>query len=305
MGIQGFTKVFKPQHEFKQDFKHFAGSSIVIDGSMEVHRALRGTKNIDTLTSSTGMRTQHLNVILCNIVNRRKHGIKEAWVFDSGNIYKKEEVERRNKLRTEMRAKAAEMEGVELTVENVDKIAKFNKAATGLEVADVDNVKYLLDLMGIRWTTAPPNVEAEKVCAELCKREYDFVLSSDTDALVYGAPRVIMRKILTKNKMMVVYELDKLLEDANITQDDLIKISIMLGTDFNRGGRRGIGPVSVMKKYKEIVLTEAEQLIYDTFTLPVPPITWRYETKNIPALVEWLGELSFKKERVIKLLGDF
>jgi flap endonuclease-1 len=305
MGIQGFTKVFKPQHEFKQDFKHFANKSIIIDGSMEVHRAIRGTKDINTLTSSTGMRTQHLNVILCNIINRNKYGIKEAWVFDSGNIYKKEEVERRNKIRLEMRARAAEMEGVELTVENAEKIAKLNKAASSIEVNDIDNVKYLLDLMGIRWTTAPPNIEAEQVCAELCKKEYDYVLSSDTDALVYGAPCVIMRKIHTKNKMMVVYELNKLLEEAAITHDELIKISVVLGTDFNRGGRRGIGPVSVMKKYKTIQLTEAEQKVYNTYTQEVPPIVWNHEKKNVQALIEWLGELSFKKERIIKLIGNY
>ena len=77
---------------------------------------------------------------------------------------------------------------------------------------------------------APKGYEAEQICAFLTYDLVDYVLSNDMDSLVFGAKYIIKRN--TKTKKYYLYDLNKLLIDNNITQDQLIDISIMLGCDF-------------------------------------------------------------------------
>ncbi len=306
MGISKFFTLFAPQHMLKKDFENFKGTTIAIDGSGEVHRALKGMQKMNHLTSQTGERTQHVNIILANILKRRRNGISEYWVFDNPqvSIHKTDEVERRRENRAKAEAKRDIL--IELadlaTDEEMTKISQYEKAAASVDDADFAKIKLLLNYFGIPWLEAPPNVEAEQICALLTHTICEYVLTGDSDTLIYGAKKVIIR---TSDGGVMVYELDTLLKENDLTLHELRIIAVLLGTDHNRKGRKGIGPKKVMKVYKTAVLTEEESAVLRIFEDPLDfTPKWNTSPPDQDGLIEWLvGDLSFNRDRVTKLLS--
>ncbi len=299
MGINKFRTLFQPTATIK-GFRTLKDATIVVDGSGEIHRAIKGTQSVNQLTSADGERTQHINVILANILERRQLNIQEIWIFDNpeSNVDKKEELEARRATRaiSSSKARAAELESLEFF--------KFEKASAELNAADFHKVQKLLNYLGIRWTTAPKDVEAEKVCAALSEGKY--VLSGDTDSIVYGAELTLMRSFdRAKKGELQIYQLSAILNEYEITREELVRISILLGTDFNKGGRRGIGPKKVMGLYDSTELTPEEQRVYNLFMDPVDlkSLKWNEHAPDIAGMVDWLvQDLSFKRDRLVKLI---
>ena len=310
MGLSKFTTLFSPQQKVKKSFANFQNTTIVVDGAGEVHRALKGMVKINHLTSQTGERTQHVNIILMNILERRRNNITEYWVFDNPqlNIHKLEEIASRHAVREKAGEKVNQLiqELQDLAADD-EKLQSYEKAASTVTTADYDKIKQLLDYFGIPWMESPPNVEAEKVCAILTRQNImaDYVLTGDTDTIIYGAKKIIMRCSDKANEgFLLIYELAAILEENELDMADLRKIAIFLGTDHNRKGRRGIGPKKVMTFYKNAELTSDEKLIEKIFSDPVENIPeWNQKDPDLSAMVEWLvKDLSFKRERIIKLL---
>ena len=83
MGIQFFSKVFRPYNTIK--LKELSGRTIAIDAMTEIYRAALGSKSVGMLTDKDGNNTMHINVIMANIIEMQKLGIKTIWVFDHVN----------------------------------------------------------------------------------------------------------------------------------------------------------------------------------------------------------------------------
>lgn len=303
MGINKFRTLFQPTATIK-GFKPLSGKTLIVDASGEIHRAIKGTQSINQLTSTSGERTQHVNIILSNILERRQFNIQECWVFDNpdSNVDKKEELDARRATRemSSSKARLADLESLDFL--------KFEKASAELNKEDFTKVQTLLDYLGVRWTTAPKNVEAEKVCAHIAsKGPENYVLSGDTDSIAYGAEYTVMRSFdKTKKGSLLIYQLSSLLAENDISHEDLVRISILLGTDFNKGGRRGIGPKRVMTLHKSTELSPEEQRVYNLFMDPfdVDNLVWHENTQNIESMVDWLvEELSFQRDRLDKLIA--
>jgi len=83
MGIQFFSKVFRPYNTIK--LKELSGRTIAIDAMTEIYRSVLGSKSVGMLTDKNGNNTMHINVIMANIIEMQKLGIKTIWVFDHVN----------------------------------------------------------------------------------------------------------------------------------------------------------------------------------------------------------------------------
>ena len=115
----------------------------------------------------------------------------------------------------------------------------------------VQETKQLFDLMGVSWVEAP--MEAEGAAAVMCSRgEVAAVASQDWDTLLYGSPVMVRNltshgtrrfgRVLAAERI----SLADTLETHEITQDQLVDLGIMVGTDFHPG-IRGIGPKTGLK----------------------------------------------------------
>jgi flap endonuclease-1 len=125
----------------------------------------------------------------------------------------------------------------------------------------IDDAKKLLDSMGVPWIQAPSEGEAQ--AAYIVSRGHVWAAASqDYDSLLFGAPTLVRnltvsgrRKLPGKNLYVEVepevIHLEKVLDGLGVTREQLIDVAILLGTDFNPGGFRGVGPKTALKLIKE------------------------------------------------------
>jgi flap endonuclease-1 len=96
---------------------------------------------------------------------------------------------------------------------------------------DINTVKSLIRAHGASYIDA--HGEADELCAMLVKRNKVFAcLSEDMDLFVYGCPRVI-RYLSLLNHTAVLYNLPEILSQLGLSQNELMEICILSGTDYN------------------------------------------------------------------------
>lgn len=237
-------------------FKELTGKVIAVDAFNAIYQFLSSVRQPDgtPLMNSDGKITSHLSGIFYRNVALLSGGIKLIYVFDGeAHALKRKTVEKRQA------AKDVAEEKYKKAVEDEDTegMGKYAKGFTKLDSEMIYESKELLSAMGIAVVQAPS--EGEMQCAQLVKDGQAFAVGSqDYDALVVGAPRLIQNLTLARRRKIAsgyvditpeMIEYDKVINGLEINGDQLICLAILVGTDFNPGGVKGIGP----KKALELV----------------------------------------------------
>jgi flap endonuclease-1 len=125
----------------------------------------------------------------------------------------------------------------------------------------VEETQRLLDLLGVPWVTAAAEGEAQ-AAVMAAKGQLDVVATQDWDALLYGSP-VLVRNLMddgTKRYGRIVnaqqINLESMLNDQDLSREQLVDLAIMIGTDFHPG-IKGIGPKTGLKLIREHKTIEA------------------------------------------------
>lgn len=240
--------------------KDLSGKSIAIDAYNALYQFLAIIRQPDgtPLKDHTGRVTSHLSGLLYRTSNLVEMGIKPIYVFDGiPPTLKEAEIKRRMQIKEDalIKYERAIKEG------KIEEARMYAQATSRLKDEMVNDAKRLLTLLGIPWIQAPSEGEAQ--AAHLVKRgDADFCASQDYDSLLFGAPRLVRnvtisgrRKLPRKNVYIEVVpeivELKKVLETLGITYEQLVDIGILVGTDFNPQGVKGLGPKTALKLIKE------------------------------------------------------
>jgi len=221
--------------------------------------------------------------------------------------------------REEKREKA--LEEIEKAKEegDVERVNTLSKRTTRVTKEVVEECKKLLRLMGIPVVEAKSEAEAQ--CAQLVKDGIAWATGSeDSDSLVFGTP-ILLKNLSTsdpKKKPILQIDLQKALEELQLSYDQFIDTCILLGCDFCPK-IKGIGPkraLEFIKKYKTIEKI-LETLDKNKYTIPEP---YRFEearlffkspdvfpsssfttdqvAPNEEELLKFLVEKGFKEDRV-------
>ncbi len=304
------------------------GKVVAIDGYNALYQFLSIIRQPDgtPLKDSKGRITSHLSGVFYRMVNVLEEGVLPVFVFDGvPPEIKAAEVERRKEKRTE----AAEKYEEALEAGDMEQAFVYATQATSLRKEMVEGAKHLLDLLGIPSVMAPSEGEAQAAHMAI-KGDVWAVVSQDFDSLLHGAPRMVRnltisgkRKLPRKKQYIVVkpelLELEKVLSELEITQEQLIDIGILLGTDFNPEGVKGVGPKTALKLIKEHgSLEEALKHLDKEVFFPVKPekirkwflkpeITDNYVLEkhdpDFEGTIDFLcNERDFSKDRVSKAL---
>ncbi|MEM3788432.1 MAG: flap endonuclease-1 [Candidatus Bathyarchaeia archaeon] len=237
-----------------------SGKVIAIDAYNALYQFLAIIRQPDgtPLKDSSGRITSHLSGLLYRTSNLVELGIKPIYVFDGVPLTLKEvEIKRRMKAKEEalIKYEQAVREG------RIEEARMYAQATSSLKDYMAEDSKRLLDLMGIPWIQAPSEGEAQ--AAHVVKRgDADYCASQDYDSLLFGAPRLVRnvtisgkRKLPGKNVYIEVepevIELEQVLKECGITHEQLIDVGILVGTDFNPEGIKGLGPKTALKLIKE------------------------------------------------------
>jgi flap endonuclease-1 len=278
------------------------------------------------LKDRSGRVTSHLSGLLYRTTNLVEKGIRLAFVFDGEPPELKEmEIRRRRVVKEEatIRYERALKEG------KIQEARTYAQATSQLKDMMVDDSKRLLDALGVSWIQAPSEGEAQAAFMA-ARGDVWAVASQDHDSLLFGAPRMTKNLAITGRRKLprrdayvevepMIVELAKVLKELSLTREQLVDVGILIGTDFNPDGVKGIGPKTavklinengnlenVMSKNPEIKISPDPNSIRKIFL--EPKVTQEYSLNwskpDEERVIAFLcGERDFSEDRVRKALS--
>ncbi|MGM5480433.1 MAG: flap endonuclease-1 [Nanobdellota archaeon] len=311
--------------------EELGGSVIAVDAMNMIYQFATTIRQHDgtPLKDSHGNITSHLTGLFSRISRLLRHDLKLVFVFD-GQMpdLKSKERERRESLKKKALTALKEAE----SVKDLEGMKKYASRTTKVTTEMVEESKELLSAMGIPCLTAPSEGEAQGA-RMVHEADCQYVASQDFDCLIYGAPRVIRNLSIGQKRKKInavtykqikpeILDLTAVLEELDISLEQLQVLAILIGTDFNYGGVKGIGPkkgLDLVKKYKDnyeelfehvkwdeqwtISWKDVLATIQDMKTTKEYSLEWNdFDKEKITALL--VDKHDFSKERVLSTIED-
>jgi len=300
-----------------------SGKSVAIDAHNTLYQFLSIIRSFDgrPLMDGAGHVTSHLSGLLYRTSNFVELGINPVYVFDgTPPELKKTEITRRLRVKraAETKYRAALQEG------RLEDARQYAQATARVTDSLVEDAKRLLTLMGTPWLQAPSEGEAQAAYMAASGQVW-AAASQDYDSLLFGASRLLRniaisgRRKLPRKKVYVevepeLIELEQVLRELAISREQLVAVAILVGTDFNPDGIKGVGPKralslvqthrtldAVVKQFDAALFPVDPQEIRDIFltpnVAPDPPRSW--QPPDVEGVVAFLcGERDFSEKRV-------
>ncbi len=306
------------------ELNELSGKIIAIDALNSLYQFLSIIRQRDgtPLMDSEGRITSHLSGLFYRTANLLKEGIKPVYVFDGEPPeLKKKTIEKRKETREEAERKWKEA----LKRGDLEAARRYAQAAVRLEEELISDAKRLLEAMGVPYVQAPSEGEAQAAYMA-SKGDVWAAGSQDYDSLLFGASRLVRNLTITgkrklpKKEVYVeikpeIIELSEVLKKLNITREQLVYVGILVGTDYNPGGVKGIGPkraYEIVRQYRD--LDKIKKVVNWTFDVEPeeiaeiflkPKVTDEYKIEfrkvDTDAVIEFLcEERDFSRDRVEK-----
>jgi len=289
--------------------------TLVIDSYNFLYQFLTTIRSRDgsLLMDSKGNITSHLVGLFSRTTRLMQNNIKLIFAFDGKppELKEKERERRKNiKINAEKEYKKAVEE------ENIEEMKKYASRTSRLTEEMIDDSKKLISALGLPIIQAPSEGEAQAACI-VKNKDADYCVSQDFDSLLFGSPRLVRNLSLIgkRKKSGLSYEtvnpevinLSENLNNLGIDQNQLIALAMLVGTDYNISGVKGIGPknaLKLVKKYGSNLNNLFEQVKWgDFFNYPWKEVYNLF--KKMPVItnysIEWKEPY---REEVIKLLVD-
>jgi len=152
-------------------------------------------------------------------------------------------------------------------------INSLKKKCIKLKKTDIKKVQELIDAFGVYYINAFG--EADELCAKLVISKIAYAcLSEDMDLFLYGCPRVLRYLSLT-NSTVIIYYLDKILEELNLNFKEFKEICVISGSDYITNNTFNF--YTVLKYYKEYKESNDPQEFY----------MWLYNNHNIDKTIDF------------------
>ena len=250
MGVK-FKDIVSPEEISLKDLE---GRTVAIDAYNTIYQFLSGIRQRDgsPLMDQNGNVTSHLSGILYRTASIVDKGIKPIYVFDGDSSeYKAKTIEQRRAIKEEAMEKWEEAKAAG----NIEEARKFAIRTSRMSPYILESSKKLLDYMGIPYVQAEGEGEAQGAYM-VEQGDAWAVASQDYDCLLFGAPRIVRNLTLSGGLSNLEYlELEKVLNEIDLTREQLIDVALMVGTDFNEG-IHGIGAKTGLKLIRNNTLED-------------------------------------------------
>ena len=239
-------------------FADLKGKTVAVDAFNAIYQFLSSVRQPDgtPLMDSYGNITSHLSGLFYRNIALLVEGLNLIYVFDGEYHVLKGKT---HEIRQAAKDSMAEKYEKALEDEDIEGMGKYSRGFMKLDTKMIAESKELLEAMGIAVIQAPG--EGEMQAAELVKSGQAYaVASQDYDALVVGGTRLIQNLTLSRKRKTVsgfiyiapeMIEFENVINQLGITGDQLICLAILVGTDFNPGGVKGIGPKKALALVKQ------------------------------------------------------
>ena len=239
-------------------FASLRGKIIAVDAFNALYQFLTTIRQADgtPLQDSQGNVTSHLSGLFYRNMNLILEGVKLIYVFDGEAPLLKEKTRAK---RHDTKMQMLEKYNQAVADENIGEMRKYSSATVSLDAQKIEESKQLLSAMGVAIVQAPGEGEAQ--ASWLVKKGMAYaVASQDYDCLLFEAPRLIQNLSLARKRKTnggyreifpQMIELPTVLSTLNVTQEQLVCLGILAGTDYNPGGVKGLGPKKSLKIVQE------------------------------------------------------
>jgi len=201
--------------------------------------------------------------------------------------------------------------------QDVEGMKKFAGRSARVTPDILRESKELLAALGIPVIQAPSEGEAQ--AAHMVNRgDCDIVASQDFDCLIYGAKQFVRNLSISQKRKKInaltykvvlpeVLTLKDTLHKLDLNLDQLRALAMLIGTDFNVGGVKGLGPkkgIALVKEFGNDFPALFQKVEFEKHaTAPWEDI---FDTiKNIPTTDNYTLEWhDINKEQLIKLLVE-
>ena len=276
---------------------------LAVDAMNMLYQFLTTIRAIDgsALTDSKGRVTSHLIGLFSRTTSLMEQGLKLVFVFDGkAPEIKKKTWEKRTAVKAEASLKLKEAE----EAGNLEDMKKFASRTVILDKDMIEDAKNLIRALGLPIVQAPSEGEAQT--AYMVKKGDAYAsISQDYDNLIFSCPLLVRNlSIAGKRKKAGKFAyttvkpekiiLQDVLSKLELDLDQLIVLAILVGTDYNPGGIKGIGPKKALK-----LITEHKKDFERIFQVVEwekenPELTWQeiFDTiKKMPVIddynLEW------------------
>lgn len=276
MGVN-ISKIIPKREINISDLKN---KTIAIDAYVTLYQFLTTIRQPDgtPLMDRNRQVTSHLSGLFYRNINLLQEGIKPVYVFDGiPPELKQSEIEKRKEVK-----KIAEEKYIKAKESgDISGMKKYSSRTVKITDKIIKESKELLEAMGIPVIQAPSEGEAE--AATLARQGKVYAAASqDYDALLYATPYLIRNLTSSRRKKLPsglyidikpeLIEFQRVVRELDVDKDQLICLAILVGTDYNPGGVKGLG----QKRALEIV----QQYKY-------PVEIFKYVSKNFDFIFEW------------------
>ncbi len=250
------TNILQTKEVTIADLQH---KVLAVDAFNMLYQFLSSIRQADgsPLTDSKGRVTSHLIGLFSRITKLMREDIRFVFVFD-GKTPDLKNAERQR--RKELKADAGKKYEAAKKEEDIELMKKYASRTSVLNKDMISEAKKLIEALGMPIVQAPSEGEAQ--AAYMAKKGDCYgIVSQDTDSLIFGAPRVVKNLTLsgkrkTANKLVYkkinpeIISLEDNLNHLGLTQNQMIALAILVGTDYNIGGVKGIGPKKALNLLK-------------------------------------------------------
>ena len=283
--------------------KDLSGRILAVDSHNLLYQFVTTIRGSDgtPLQDRSGRITSHLQGIFSRTSHLLCAGIRFIFVFDGEPpSLKHAELLRRKELKHEA-------EALFHTAQEAGDTASMRKYAgrfVRLTPEMIDEAKTLVQALGQPVVAAPSEGEAQM--AQLVRGKHAYAgISQDYDSLLYRANRLVRNlSIQGKHKLpgkpgwrtvdIELLDHAENLSHLGITDSQLLCLAILVGTDYNPGGIKGIGP----KKALELVKAHQDpEHLFRTIGFDAKsPVPWKAVWETFTAMpvttehhLQWTG----------------
>ncbi len=232
------------------------GKVLAVDSMNILYQFLTTIRQADgsALTNSKGEVTSHLIGLFNRTTSLMEEGVKLVFVFD-GKAPELKEITRQKRKAIKEEAslllKQAEEAG------DVEGMRKYASRTVRLTSEMIEDAKKLVGLLGLPVVQAPSEGEAQTAYMSARGDVYAAV-SQDYDNLIFGCSLLVKNLSIAGRKKRAgkfaydtikpeILSLEENLSELGLDRDQLIVLAILVGTDYNPAGIKGIGPKKGLK----------------------------------------------------------
>lgn len=232
MGIKNLNNLIKKNSKtsiFEIKITDLIGMDVAIDASLMIYKSLTAIRKAmhGDIISTNGKNVTHIYTMLLKLIAFKKLEINPIFIFDGKpDGIKNATIETRKKIR--------EKYGI-----------------VGIKHDEIFDIKRMIKLFGFNYIDA--DGESDPVCAKLNELGIvDCVISDDSDIIVFGGKYIVTNFSININKKFQIINVENLLDDLEITRNQLIDLCILFGTDYNKSVKVKGNKLELIKQHKNI-----------------------------------------------------